>query len=260
MNCQDISRLLPLYLSGELAAAPEADEDCRAFVEHLAACPECAREVEQLTALDSRLREGVLSEDIDDTALDRRIRRDLAAQPQARTFRPAFAAAGIAAVLLLGGLGYRAWSTTAIPRMCTEAAHDHEREVIEGQPRIWLTDPAAIEALAARQGVPAQAVTALAPSNFRIERGKVCRLDGRLFLHLVYTDGAQEFSAFLRPREEQPAPGASSKTASESSNHAIPIGREHVGFFETQRLTAVVVTNQPGDAAERLTRFAASVL
>jgi len=261
MNCEDIAKLTPLYLSGELAEEC-GKEHAHAFADHLRTCASCAKEVESQAAFDSELRSSVLIEDTDPAVLDERIRQSIAALPEStrpRTgFRPAFAAAGIAAVLLLGFLGYRSWSTTPIPRACTDAARDHEREVVDRQSRTWLTEQAPIEALAARQGVPVSAVAALAPANYHVERGKICRLDGHLFLHLVYTDGAQEFSAFLRPRDPQSAASASPSTGTASDS--IRIGRENVGFVETQRLTAVVVTNQSGEAAGRLARFVASVL
>src|SRR5690349_4765987 len=78
---------------------------------------------------------------------------------------------------------------------CSEAVRDHRIEVIESSPRRWLDNPAALQALAAKQGLPVPK-----PAGYQLERGKLCRLQGRIFLHLVYSDGSHEASLYLRER------------------------------------------------------------
>ena len=40
-----------------------------------------------------------------------------------------------------------------IPPICVAAVQDHEREIVKGEPRRWLTDLSAVDSLAEKQGV-----------------------------------------------------------------------------------------------------------
>lgn len=85
----------------------------------------------------------------------------------------------------------------------------------------------------------------LAPVGYRLEHGKLCRLDGRPFLHLVYTNGANEVSVFLRPWDDpEPSQGTAMETVNNSVLYTVDIGPEHLSFFQTRQLTAVVVSDQ----------------
>ncbi|MBZ5612163.1 MAG: zf-HC2 domain-containing protein [Acidobacteriia bacterium] len=258
MNCTDIVTLSPLYISGELDRA-RAD----AFAAHLRSCPECAREIQRQIDMDALLRTGILAEAPDTSALDNRVREQIAAAPASDrqvASRWLLVAAGIVLVLLVAGLGYRALLGMRPSRLYTDAARDHRSEVINRQPRRWLADPAALESLAEQRGVSRAAVASLAPSGYRPEHGKLCRLDGRIFLHLVYTDGAHEFSVFLRERDADPLPGPARDTLNGRSLHVADFGDEHLSCFQTDRLRAMLVTDQPGETALALARLAAAVL
>ncbi len=249
MNCTDIWQLAPLYLSGELDSARTEQ-----FAAHLRTCDACAREIGQQQAFDSLLQAGVLSEPIDsatvervERAVERMVRRSIAAESRRRVL----AVAGIAATLAVAAFGIRMASRAAratIAPIYTAAAFDHRIEIVDGQPRKWFTDPAAIEGLARSQGIAESAVYALAPAGYRLAKAKVCLLDGRLFLHLVYANAAGNVSLYLR------------RTDRVRSVHAETRGKEHVAGFQEHQLTAVVVTEQPGDAAERLARTAFAIL
>jgi hypothetical protein len=72
-----------------------------------------------------------------------------------------------------------------------------------------------------------------------------------MFLHLVYVNdvnGARSFSVFLRPADRIEA------------MHVESHGAEHVAGFQDRRLSALIVTEQSGDAALRLARSAAAIL
>src|SRR5579863_4747916 len=113
MDCDQLRDLTPLYLAGDLDEPRAA-----AFRAHLASCPSCD--------LDARLRQEILSDDVDATALDARI---LAAVNHARPrWRGISIASIIAAMLVIGIIGYRV-STAASP-LFAAAALDHHREVI----------------------------------------------------------------------------------------------------------------------------------
>ncbi len=236
MNCQELTELSPLYLSGELDRARAA-----AFAAHLDACPDCARAVE----FDTRLRQAVLAEPLDrkiDTeACDLRIRGAIARQQRLRRIRMA---AGLAATVLLGALLYRA-ATHATP-VYAAAAQDHRREVADHERRNWVAQPDQMSALASRLGISESLPAAI--DGYRLEHAKLCRLNGRIFLHAVYSDGSREFSLFLR----------------EPDSHASPVritssGGEQVAAFETAHVTALIVADRSSDAAE-FARFAAAAL
>jgi hypothetical protein len=268
MNCPDIVSLSPLYLSGELDAARAKE-----FQAHLVGCVSCCRELGLQAELDARLRNHIFAADVnsDNFALDRRIRASLATLETERQVptihasaswrsRWLWAAASVAAALLIATLSYRILQSRQVAPICTDAALDHQHEVIDQQPRGWLSDRAAIDALAQRRGVPLAAVAALTDPEHRHERGKLCRLDGRVFLHLVFTDGTREFSVFLGPNYNGRIQGPVRESVNGKWLYSADLGAEHLASFQTDRLTAVVVTDQPGDAAVKFGRFAAGVL
>ncbi len=140
------------------------------------------------------------------------------------------------ATLLAAGFSYRTFlKQQQIPQLCIAAAQDHQREIVKGEPRRWLTDIAAIDSLAQKQGVPPSAITALAGTGYRLQRGRLCFLDKQIYLHLVYSKDGEEFSVYLRPR------------GSESLGHSVresEVGRENLAYFQSTDLTAVFVAHQ----------------
>lgn len=264
MDCKEIVELAPLYLSGEIDAPRAAAMDT-----HLQMCPACLQELKRQAYYDARLRETVLSEEIDDTAVARRVGEGMAgdsgAEPREGLLwgmhrRWLAAAIGAAAALLLMGLGYRGLLGPRVARVYADAAQDHQREIVEQQPRQWLVEPARIAALAEQQGISGTAVLALAPDGYHLGRARLCWLDGHIFLHLVYSNGAQEISLFLWQRDVALLPGGAGDTANGRPRQRSDLGNEHVASFETGRLMAVVVTNESADAALRFARLASAAL
>jgi anti-sigma factor RsiW len=248
MNCSDISALAPLYLSGDL------DPACAgSFSAHLGNCPACKREMGQQTSFDKLLRASVLAEDIDSSSVDHRVRESIRAG-RGTSRRWMFAAAGIAALTLLGIVGYRVVFSPRTQPVYAAAARDHRLEIVDRQPRKWFTDRASIEKLAERQGLAGSVVSAFAPAGYRLAQGKLCLLDGRVFLHLVYTgvsrSEAGNFSLFLR----RPDDAIKARVRMET------IAAEHVAGFQDGRLTALIVGDQPSDTVLNLAKSAASVL
>jgi anti-sigma factor RsiW len=252
MNCQEIDLLAPLYLTDELDSTQAAR-----FAAHLESCASCAAEIRQQRDLDARLREGVMGEGdmtdtIDAAALSARVRKNIG---DARRIQRGkwIAAASIAAMLLVAIGGYRLFSKRDAA-LCADAADDHRTEVVEHQRRNWLTDPSAIAQLASRQGLQSAAPVALAPPGYHLERGKLCRLDGRVFLHLVYSDGAHEFSFFLRDRP------AAEPTRAMAASLSLDQDTQHVASVENARFTALVVTDESHAAAREIANFTAKRL
>jgi anti-sigma factor RsiW len=252
MNCDDAATLGPQYLSGELDTRRTVE-----FEDHLRSCRRCSLELEQQTQMDVTLRDGVLSEAVDSTRVDRRVRQRIASERQIRSFRRPALVAGIAAVLLGGFTFYRGLFTPVTPSVCSAAAEDHRKEVTKGQHRNWLTDPKEIAGLAQRSGLPASVVITLAPAGFHLDRAKLCRLDGRVFMHLVYVEGANEFSAYLRPLDSPlPAEEARASAVGMLVQEA-DRGHQHIAYFQTSRLMAMFVSDQSSDAALAIGRSAA---
>jgi anti-sigma factor RsiW len=240
MICGDIVTLSPLYLAGQL-------DPCRAteIRTHLERCATCAHFIATQVEFDARLREALLAEDPDTDALNRHIRQKIA---RARWIKPA---AGIAAALLIAWLGYGAWSKVRVSRLYADAAVDHRREVVDHQPRMWITGREGIDSLVQRQGLPPSMLARLALDGYRLERGKLCRLAGLVYLHLVYSKGSSEVSVFLRLPGGDPVP-KNLRSADE--------GQEHLASVKTDRLAAVVVTEQSTEAANQLAELVASRL
>jgi len=239
MICQDVLGLSSLYLSGELDEARTAE-----FRAHLQSCPACAVEIEQMAEVDTRLRDAMQTEPADTAMLDARIRRHIAA-PSRRWIS---VAASFAAAVLIAGIAYRV--AGGPDPVCAAAASDHRHEVVEGQRRTWLSDTDSIAALADRQGIASSAVAQLAGSGFRLDRGKLCRLDGRIYLHLVYSGNGRAVSVFLHPHD----------SGTIHDVRALHSGSEHVAYFETQRVSAIVVADQSSEPATRMAQAAARIL
>jgi hypothetical protein len=146
------------------------------------------------------------------------------------------AAAASVAVVLLG------YSLVRPSRLYRDAARDHRLEVIEQQPRHWRTDPAAIVKLAARFQLPD--VATLAPAGYRLERAKMCGLEGRPALHLVYGNGTREFSVYFRTSS-----GGSEAIRTES------VGQEQLAAFQNGRVQGVIATTASSADCVELAKF-----
>ncbi|HEY3939647.1 MAG TPA: zf-HC2 domain-containing protein [Bryobacteraceae bacterium] len=255
MNCKDIAALCPLYFCGELDAAQAA-----AFRTHVGACAACAEKLDRQSRLDAQLREAVLSDDADSAVVERRVRERIDGERRSFSSSRAAMAAGIAATLLVGFLGYRAAIAWSTHRVCADAADDHRTEVVERHHRTWLRDPLAIVNLAERNGVPPSAVLALAPAGYHLELGKLCRLDGSTFLHLVYAREGHEFSTFLRRRDFQTLVGTRRETAAGKPIYEADARGEHIAYFQTRQFTAMFVSDQSSAASLNFARAAAEVL
>ena len=168
---------------------------------------------------------------------------------------------GTAAAFVLLGVGYYFMLGTRVARVYADAAADHRMEVVEQQPRpAWLDDPAQIVALVQQHGISRTEVPSFDSDGYHLARGRMCGLDNRAFLHLVYSNGTQEFSVYLRPRDAERLPGAVRETVSGKKLRTCDLGSEHIASFETPGVTALVVAEGSGDAALHFARVAAAAL
>jgi len=269
MDCEQVAQLAPLYLSAELDR-----ERAGAIDAHLRSCPSCMRELEAQAQLDARMREAIEGEPVDETPVQDWIRARIAAEPAGRVAsiavlpsrRPAarkrrwMIAAAVAAVMLLAIAGYRGLLHPHVARVYADAAQDHQREVVNQVPRQWLSDRTAISALAQGQGIAATAPLALSSGPYRLERARLCFLDGLVFLHAVYTDGTREFSVYLRVRGDQSLPGAPHEIDNGRILHCSTLGAEQVASLQTKGLTVVAVSDRSSGDALEVARLAAERL
>jgi anti-sigma factor RsiW len=240
MNCREVRARAPLYLSGEMEA-PEREP----FAAHLGACAACEREIDAQMRLDSRLA-GALGEYPDSRALEKRVWSGIARQ---RYRGRALTAAAAAAVILAGIVGMRFLQSAPAPAAFADAALDHHEEVVEKQPRRWRTASGEIGALAAADGLSYAALTSLAARGYTLVRAKHCGIDGQAMLHLVFGNGAREYSVFLRPERGERSPV---RIARES--------QEQVAGFQTGKFRAIVVIDGPRAECEALAQIAAARL
>ncbi len=238
MNCADLRDLAPLYVSGEIG-----EELRRQFAAHLNACPACECEIEEQSLLDQRLAQALGSDLPDSSRVEQAVRGRIgllacSGAKGARSLRRLWVAAAAIAVLAAFLLFPPA------PRIYAEAARDHHTEVVEKQPRRWRSTPAEIDAVASQVGLSFARAAALAPAGYRLEHAKICGLDGVRALHLVFTNGAGEYSVYLLPRgTRQPL-------------QLVSRGTEQVAGFGT----ALVVTAASTANCEELARFTAARL
>jgi hypothetical protein len=209
--------------------------------------------------LDARLRRELLVQDFDGgAALERRIHERIGARERARRLVLRTGLAAGAAVLLAAGLFYLTAVRGLLPwggaPLFAAAEQDHHREVVERQPRRWISNAAKAGELASHYALPASVITSLVPAGTHFEGARLCFLNGQLYLHLVYSSetasGKTEFSVFLR----KAGSGALHGLAPETS-----INGEHVAGVGKDRTVAMFVTARPGEALS-LARFAAGVL
>ena len=185
--------------------------------------------------LDQRLRASILAEEVDTSRVVAAVRN--------QTRKPRRVALWALATAAAASIALAAFLWPQIPPICVAAAQDHEREIVKGEPRRWLTVLSAIDALAEKQGVPASAIAALGTTGYRLERARLCFLKKQIFLHLVYTKDGSQYSVYLRPRTDE---------ASFSNSVR---GAENLAYFETNRVTAVFVSH--GANAQAFARVSA---
>jgi hypothetical protein len=252
MNCSEVLEQAPLF--------PD-NEDVR---RHLNSCSSCARLVAEARAFDERLKASILAEedDFDTAAVERRVMRQIAEESTLRIVKPAarrrvlwtLAAAGtLAAAAMVSFVVFESPNPEPSPYSMA-AAHDHRLEVKDKQLRRWRLDIPSAERVASTGGVPTDVVSAVESAGFTFKEVKLCKLRGAIFVHFVYTDGGgKEFSLFLRHDDaNQNSAGKRVFTAESTEGH--------VAGFHDGAIEALVVTDQPGDAALVIARTAARVI
>jgi hypothetical protein len=254
MNCSEVLELVPLLLTGELDS-----RRTELLTAHLAGCPGCALQLSDARTLDEQVRLCVLAEHVDSEALERRVMQRIAVEskPSWNRFRTWPVAAGFACVALVAVAGYE--SSPKPTGLFTAAARDHRFEVVDRQPRKWRSDLTSVSQLAASRGINNSLIEAVAKAGYSFKEARLCRLDGFVFLHLVYIDSGHEFSVFLREEDGGKVSGSRHGSVDGKPIYTSDLGAQHVAGFADGALKALVVTDQP-DAALRIAQAAAKVI
>jgi anti-sigma factor RsiW len=256
MNCEEVREYSPLWHTGEL------DEQRRlAFDMHLSACAACAVTVAEESALDLRVRRAFHGEIVcRDTASENinvsdRVNRAVLREIDWRRKRRRIVWASAAAALLLSvfTIGYGVRRSPGPARIYVDAARDHRAEVIEHGTRKWRTAPDEIGALAVKFSLSAGKPQALAPEGFHLVHAKICGLDGRPVLHLVYSNDQREVSLYVAQTD-----GSSVVPADIAE-----IGQERLAWARGRAnpgRSAVVVSTGTADECRQIARRAAALL
>ena len=189
-TCAGIRMRAPLYVSGEMDA-----EEHDAFAAHLAKCSACAAKIAEDRNLDATLRLALGGFAPDTGRLEQTLRRRISVDRRRR--HQAWAGAIAATLALLAG-GRSRGRVGPDHRNGTPARRcDHRTEVIDRQPRRWRSTDTELAGLAAQNGLQLGQVTAMAAAGYRLERAKICGIDGGRMLHLVFSSGTRRYSVFI---------------------------------------------------------------
>ena len=169
---------------------------------------------------DARLREAITGEPIDISGLE----RSILARTR-RGNRTRHAAGAVAVAVALVALAIPLLRRSDMPAAYRQAARDHRLEVVEHRLRHWSSTPDQIDALEVSYGITAGGARKMSPRGYRLEHARTCRLEGKPVLHLVYTDGAHEFSVYIIQ-----TPGGETE-----------IEGQHVRTFQTKNVAGLVV-------------------
>jgi len=241
-RCDGIRMQAPLYLSGEMDA--EARD---AFAAHLDICPGCAAMIAEDRKLDSAL-QSALGEFVPDTGgLEQAVRHTISLDRRRLHWTWAGLIAAAATLLIVTAIAWGYWNRP--PRRYADAAVDHRKEVVEGQPRRWRSNPPELARLAEQNGLQLTQATGIAPAGYRLERAKTCTIGGQRMLHLVFYNGARRYSVFVAPH-----------LARREMSQPVRQGAERVTEFDTGHFRGLVVSDGSAVECAELARAAASQL
>ena len=142
--------------------------------------------------LDRQLRQEILAEPADVSAVEQRIRKAIAP----RFSRRLLVAASGAFLLLLCAfafIGLRTWFPLQLSQVCSDAARDHLREIVRREPRRWTSDTAGIDALGQQLGV-SPAAHSNSPSQDTVSIAANCAFSVAACSCTLFTPTARESS------------------------------------------------------------------
>ena len=264
MECREFEALEPAYLNLE-ASSELADDEKRRLEAHLLECSACSRAYQMRVALDDILRDAVVHREINEDRVISEVRNRIASERPAkrRPWMPAWAPASAMAVLLLLAGAYFL-ERPAPADLFTDAVADHYQEVTQHSPVEWTQDPIVMRKLLQDWvGDPAIAES-LTPAGFHLSRIRICELMNRNYLHLVYADGGQELSVFLRRRDGESLSGQGMQALHDNAGASVVYmarqGQIEVAGFQTPVVTVLFVGNVEKSALRGIAVHAADAM
>lgn len=259
MECREVETLEPLYMGSELPQSEKQRLDA-----HLLDCTECSRAYEMAVALDDLLRDTVVHRRIDESKVISTVRTQIASERPAKNRTKAWVLAlvPLMAILLLTAGAYLIVRQVERPaNLFTDAVADHFQEVTQRLPVEWTTDPAVMRKLLEDWVKDPSIADSLTPPGFHLSRMRLCELMNRNYLHLVYSNGGQDLSVFLRRRDGESLPGQEVQQLNNSHSnastgvatlHMARHGQVEVAGFQTPVVTVLFVGNIEKNALQQI--------
>ncbi|MBL8179972.1 MAG: hypothetical protein JNK48_35155 [Bryobacterales bacterium] len=197
INCQQARPWLDRLAAGATEDAPAS------LAAHCAACPQCSAELARIRQWKTSLRRAVAAQPIP-TGLETRLRARLR-QPASHSWwaQPQWQAVAAAFALLM--LSAAAWLALYRPARAQLAAtlgigrHDHVHCTLERQkpPFGALQRP-----LPPSHAAIVPAAQRAMPPAFALAESHTCRVQGRAFTHLVFSDGSHRVSFIVTAKRQ----------------------------------------------------------
>jgi len=258
MNCSDLESNALRCFAHDLDAKQSAE-----FLLHVDSCVHCKKVIRAQQELDILLRQTILDEELDTSSLEQQILSKITnlqlQQRRQRFSRVILLAAAAAIAAFAVGLGFFFSTTANELRLYADASTDHHVEVVENARREWTFQPELISQLG-RQATGAP-ITKVPPSlqGYVLTRGKICSLQNRRYLHLVYKNNQNEISVFITRSDDDLA----SLALLRHSTHYLSERQKNVSnvaAFREARLLFVVASARSDDDVAELARQAAQQL
>jgi hypothetical protein len=193
--------------------------------------------------IDRALCEAYGREPIETSGVENAIRREIGSSSKRNSSKLRWGiAAALVCAVALGGY----WVIYPAPesKIFAAAALDHRIEVVRNAPRHWRTTEADLDSLTARFGVSRQQISFF---GYRLIHAKICGLNGQRVLHLVYKNGATEYSLYL-------APPSASVPVTETQQQS-----EHIASFHGRGIEGMVVTDGTAPDCRRFAKIASGI-
>ncbi|MBV9075813.1 MAG: hypothetical protein JOZ10_19485 [Acidobacteria bacterium] len=256
MNCPNYEQVTDAYLSGEIDGA-----DWRS---HLNCCPDCAAKLQAESDFDLIVKHAVNEERLQTRQLEAHVRAEIR-KSRKLWHIPTFTKMryGIAATVTFGVLGLATFGYSK-GRMdhnavCSDAADDHQEEIVAKAPKKWRSDMKQVEALSAKIVGDPSVAERVAPAGYHLIGARVCTLHDKDYMHLDFSDGSNEISLFVR-RLDSPTLKSRLIDLFSSDDSVERVETFSVGSAERHDLSLVVVSSSPVPDVQKLVNDAASRL
>jgi Putative zinc-finger len=233
MTCDELKNVASRYLAGE------SDEgEALAVENHLASCRTCAAELATDRRIDDSLREAMLEDQPDASAVIRRVRAQMELVPWWRrvfSVAPLRIAALASAILVVFIAGRPLYVHQVEKGIALAAMNDHYMDLVVLKRTDWAYSgkSSAQFVQSTFPGNPGL-VRSITPAGGSLEKVRICHLEKTQYAHFVFQTPEGEVSVFVRAR----APGERPYQA--AGLHDRSHGLEVAGFTSPDFVGAVV--------------------